>query len=83
MKIRFVGERPRDVATPGLHLTVHPGGEYEVPDRTGSAMCEQKWFEPVDQAVNESAATDEPVEPESAVNERQKPARASRKESTP
>lgn len=48
MKIRFVGERPRDVAAPGRSFTVHPGGEYEVPDRLGAAMCEQKWFEPVD-----------------------------------
>lgn len=68
MKIRFVGERPRDVAAPGRHFTVHPGGEYEVPDRLGAAMCEQKWFEPVAEQ-----ATEEP----------QKPARASRKEQTP
>jgi hypothetical protein len=70
MKIRFVGERPRDVAAPGRHFTVHPGGEYEVPDRLGEAMCQQKWFEPVDP----------PAAPEQAA-ESQKSARASRKES--
>lgn len=73
MKIRFVGERPRDVAAPGRAFTVHPGGEYEVPDRLGAAMCEQKWFEPVDP----------PAAAESAPDDRQKPARASRKEQTP
>lgn len=67
MRIRFVGERPRDVATPGRSFTVQPGGEYEVPDRLGAAMCEQKWFEPVDQPARQP----------------QKPARASRKENTP
>lgn len=75
MKIRFVGERPRDVAAPGRHFTAHPGGEYEVPDRLGAAMCEQKWFEPVDVA--------KPAVPEQATEEPQKPARASRKEQTP
>lgn len=50
MKIRFVGARPRDVALPqGRSFTVQPGAEYEVPDRLGAAMCEQRWFEPVDE----------------------------------
>lgn len=48
MKIRFVGTRPRDVAASGRSFTVQPGGEYEVSDQLGAAMCEQKWFEPVD-----------------------------------
>lgn len=46
MKIRFVGARPREVAG-RRPFTVQPGGEYEVPDRLGAALCEQKWFEPV------------------------------------
>jgi hypothetical protein len=72
MKIRFVGERPRDVSAPGRSFTAQPGGEYEVPDQLGAAMCEQKWFEPVDPPVQPAAP--EPAE--------EKPARASRKEST-
>jgi hypothetical protein len=73
MKIRFVGARPREVVSAGRSFTVQPVGEYEVPDRLGSAMCEQKWFEPVDEQAATESATEEP----------QKPARASRKEQTP
>lgn len=60
MKIRFVGARPRDVALPqGRSFTVQPGGEYEVPDRIGAAMCEQRWFEPVDPPNDKKPPTDE------------------------
>lgn len=46
MKIRYAGQRPRDVVGPPS-FTAEPGGEYEVSDRLGEALCEQKWFEPV------------------------------------
>jgi hypothetical protein len=47
MKVKFVGRRPREVAAGRRSITVHPGGEYDVPDALGQALCEQRWFEPV------------------------------------
>lgn len=72
MKIRFVGTRPREVVSAGRSFVVQPGAEYEVPDRLGASLCQQKWFEP-----GEDQAEPEPVgEPARTTT------RTSRKEST-
>lgn len=55
MKVKFVGHRPREVAAGRRPFTVHPGGEYDVPDALGQALCEQRWFEPVKPAEKSSS----------------------------